>query len=519
MPEVEAKNQTQDASPIGDRLCSASLILTAVGVAFLVIRNAVTRGLLTDELLFVHAIELGLKNSLMAPGSSHPPLLRILVSAIADPATSADWLLRLPSIVAAVGVVYVWHRILSRVVSPVLHALLLPAMAFNPFWVEQSFQCLPYSLLVFASSCYCLAWLKAVERDFSFGSCCWLVGTGCLLPWTHFFGVNLLVATQLIWVALLFARQLTIRKYVFTNLATALLTLPVVPIAIYYVVHDRNYPLAQITDFGDYFVEFSSYCFSTVTFGTGWTMPAFGLLYVAAAVFVLLPVIRHFLLKRAFRVEGFPEVNSTSWKQGLVLVAFFLGGFAAAQSHSFISQTAMWPRYMLGGSWSHLPLLAVLLVAFRLKPAAWALSVAALFTVASGLNAAGGVGHDYADIANHIRSRQTDHDAFLAQSIDLWQVENQFDRLWAQRYLHDQLTFVTGFHRSRIGLQEGGLSLAAVPSRFERVWVYSHLFKEAWLDDQRPAGWRLAELKSFGGPFPVALFERTPEEVTLVKRR
>ncbi len=118
---------------------------------------ALSCGLFGDELLFAHAIELGLQNSLMTPGSSHPPLVRLIVSLIADPSQSSDWLLRLPSLVFAIGSVFVWQRVLKKLIElRFLRCLLLPAIALNPVWLAQAFQCLPYSALFFSAAC--IAW-------------------------------------------------------------------------------------------------------------------------------------------------------------------------------------------------------------------------------------------------------------------------------------------------------------------------------------------------------------------------
>ena len=88
---------------------------TMTAVAALLLLRALTTGLLGDELLFVHAIDLGLAASLCEPGSSHPPLVRMIVGAIAD-SSSPDWLLRLPSVVFSVATVFVWSRILRRLI-------------------------------------------------------------------------------------------------------------------------------------------------------------------------------------------------------------------------------------------------------------------------------------------------------------------------------------------------------------------------------------------------------------------
>ena len=120
-------------------------------------------------------------------------------------------------------------------------------------------------------------------------------------------------------------------------------------------------------------------------------------------------------------------------------------------------------------------------------------------------------GKDYALIARHLKDSRQPADAFLVQTIDQWQDENHFDRIWLERYTDSQLPIVKGPHRRRARLKADGLPLEHVSPDVQRVWVYSHLFKEKWLVQQRVKGWRLSELRSFGGPFPLALFERESE--------
>ena len=120
-------------------------------------------------------------------------------------------------------------------------------------------------------------------------------------------------------------------------------------------------------------------------------------------------------------------------------------------------------------------------------------------------------GKDYPLIAHHLQASRQPADAFLVQPIDQWQDENHFDRIWLERYTDRELPIVNGPHRKRARLVAGGLPLEHVSSDVQRVWVYSHLFKEKWLARQHVKGWRLSELRSFGGPFPLALFERESE--------
>jgi len=481
-------------------------VATAVVFATVVVYRALSCGLLGDELMFVHAVDLGLRDSLMAAGSSHPPLLRLVVQAIAKPSTSPDWLLRLPCLICAIGCVFVWQRVLLRIIKQrSVRCMLLPAMALNPMWLGQAFQCLPYSPLVFFSSLHCLMWLRFTEcRDNR--RIVALILSGGVLPWIHFFGVNVLVAGQGIWLMLIWTRQVTVRQFVYINLTVLTLTLPVVPLAVFYIVHDRPYPLLEIADYRSYFLPASSWCFWHVTVpGLESERPWFLILYLAGIVFVT----RHFLMSRD--IGDWPAANAIGRNAQLVALCFLLAGFTAAQAHSLISQTAMWPRYMLMGSWIHLPVAVMLLSIFRFDRTSWTLTAACAALAVSpwGFMAADSTtGSDYSDVAAYIGSSNQKHDGFLVQSMDLWRGPNHFDQLWLERYVHSTVPPVCGSHRSRSNLKVNGLSLPQISPNIQRVWVYSHLFKEDWLRAQQIDGWLLSEVKHFGGPFPVALFTR-----------
>ncbi|MCR9200798.1 MAG: glycosyltransferase family 39 protein [Planctomycetaceae bacterium] len=474
----------------------AAAVFTALVVLFVLLRRAIYHGLLGDELLFVHAISLGFPDSLMAAGSSHPPLLRWLVSLLADP-RSADWLLRLPSVLFAIACVPVWFLILQRLFdSPVVRGSLLLAISLNEFWLTQAFQCLPYPPLVFFASLHCLAWMRFVAQPQDRWRQTTLVLTGCVLPWTHFFGINVLLATQLIWVYLLWQQQTSLRTFVYINLALVILTIPVVPLAMFYIVHDRPYPLMILDDFAAYFVPGSAYCFTRVTFsGVESFAPLFVLVYAGIAAH----------LGRTH--YGDQTTDTLRRCEHTIVFAFLAAGFTAAQLHALLSQTAMWPRYMLGGSWLHLPVISLLLIGLK-----WQRTAVAFSTVAAGFAIAclGSTeeSSDYDAVVSYIQQQQQPQDAFLAQSMDLWQGDNHFDRLWYERYTDGSLPVVSGLHRSRTRLIQDGLNLTCVDASVDRVWVYSHLFKQAWLRQHPPQGWRLISLQHPGGPFPVALLQR-----------
>ncbi|MCP4506736.1 MAG: hypothetical protein GY826_10125, partial [Fuerstiella sp.] len=167
----------------------------------------------------------------------------------------------------------------------------------------------------------------------------------------------------------------------------------------------------------------------------------------------------------------------------LVAIGFLLAGFTAAQVHSVVSHAAMWPRYMLIGSWIHLPVIVMLLLVFELRHVAWTFSVgcAALAVSQFAYQASFTTGTDYGAVARHIESSRLPNDAFLVQSMDMWQGENHFDRLWLERYAVSRLPTVTGALQSRSGLIGRGLPLTSIKRDVDRVWVYSHLFRRTWL--------------------------------------
>ncbi len=481
-------------------------VATAVVFGAVIVHRATSCGLLGDELMFVHAIDLGLRNSLMAAGSSHPPLLRLVVQVIADPATSPDWLLRLPCLICAIGCVFVWQRVLLRIIKRRgVRCMLLLAMTFNPLWLSQAFQCLPYSPLVFCSSLHCLMWMRFIEASGSKRAAA-IILSGSVLPWIHFFGVNVLVAGQMIWLMLIWTRQATLRQFVYVNLVVLILTLPVVPLAVFYIVHDKPYPLLEINDYWSYFLSASSWCFWHVTVpGLESEQPWFIIVYLAAITLV----VRRLVLNRSNSVDH--AADQISQNHQLVALCFLLAGFTATQAHSLLSQTAMWPRYMLAGSWIHLPVVAMLLSTFRFERTSIALVTACATLVLSpwGFMATDtSTGSDYSDVAAYIQSRKQNHDGFLVQSMDLWQGPNHFDQLWLERYADSIVPPVWGSHRSRSNLKVSGLSLPHLGPDVQRVWVYSHLFKEDWLRAQQIDGWTLSEIANFGGPFPLALFRR-----------
>ncbi|MEW4487282.1 hypothetical protein AB1L42_04325 [Thalassoglobus sp. JC818] len=491
--------------------------ITSLGVLVLLGLRVWQTGLLGDELLFVHAIDLGASDGLFAVGSSHPPFVRLLVSLFAD-GESPDWLLRLPSVAMAVATVFVWNAILSRLVPDRwLIALLLPAMALSPVWLTQGFQCLPYAALAFFSSLHCLAWMGMLESDRLSWKCLFVV-SGILLPWTHFFGINVLLVDQLIWGILLLKRVVSIKSWLTLNALIAALTLPVVPLAAYYVRIESTFSIKPIEDFDSYFLPVSSLFFSYLTFSVFTTYwPTFLLLYAAAAVFLGIVI----QSRGSEEVEVDPlksdEVRTANkplndWF-GCIAVGFLLAGFGAGQLHSWIGQSAMWPRYMLAGSWIHLPLIAFFLWRFANRTAARVAAAAGLLYALVGSQYALQVhGTDCHQVASELRTNWQPGDRFLEQGVDIWSGENHFDRLWFRRYVSPDWSVLALPAVPRDTVLETGLQLESVPADCERIWVFSHLFTDEFHDRQNIPGWELKATACYGDVCPLAVYVRIPTD-------
>jgi len=383
--------------------------------------------------------------------------------------------------------------------------MLLAGMALNPLWLEQAFQCLPYSPLVLCSSLHCLAWMRYVHHP-GVRTAAAVVVSGSVLPWLHFFGVNVLIAEQLVWCLLMWNHRLSVRHFAFVNLSILMLTLPTVPLAAFYVTHDSPYPLLQIADYWSYFWPASSYCFWRVTIpalDTEW--PFFLPFHIGCGAWLL----KNGVQRNHVSVSG--KSDFCTRDQKLVVFGLVLAGFLAAQLHSLISHSAIWPRYMLAGSWLHLPIIVILLESVDYRRLAWTVTAACAALTCSPWGVLGtqfNVGTDYDQVASRLARSGRSGDAFLVQSFDLWHDENHFDRIWLDRYTDGVLRPVTAGHHSRQALMANGLPVTQLPKDVDRVWIYSHLFKEDWLRRQSIDGWNLVEINATDGVFPVALIER-----------
>ena len=479
---------------------------TTVIAAFatvLLIWKAASTGLQGDELLFLHAVDLGFFGGLFAPGSSHPPLMRCFVSAIAD-LHSPEWLIRLPSVTFSIGTVFVWSRILQRLFDDRrIRTLLLAGMALNIVWLDLAFQCLPYAPFSCFAALHCLAWLRYLEAPHSSNRSL-LIVSGIVLPWTHFCGVHVLLADQFIWILLLIRRRFEWTEFLRINLLIATFTLPVVPLALFYARTEAPYSIKTITDFWPYFIAASGEIFSLQT--TAAFIP-----WQAGLILQCLLLIgtAAYLLNR-FPYKCSTQTSVKSMESTIVIAGFLISALAAGQVQSLVTAKAMWPRYMLSGAWVQIPLAVFLLQQAGLRISAFGVTmVTLLLTSACHINGVSSTAIHYQQVTERIDSAWQPGDAFLAQSMDMWEGDNHFDQIWFRRYLNAAGPIVSGPNMLRPELYDSGLPLNTLSAETSRVWVFSHLFRESWLRHQQIEGWELTDIDTNSGPYPLALFQRS----------
>jgi hypothetical protein len=474
-----------------------------------------TTGLQVDELLFLRAIRMGPIEGLTVSGSSHPPLVRWVLTPLGG-RSSPDWLLRLPSILASAASILIWSRILRRMIPDrVTAALLLPAMALSAPFLALGYQCLPYAALFFLTSWHGLAWFRWCERPGpSTGAV--LVLSGVLCPWTHFYGLNVLIADQFIWAFLLWSRHGSRRAWATVTAITLLLALPLLPLILFYARIEAPYAIVQFADLAEYlsyFLAASAWIFSRVTwFAVESVIPHYLLWYLA--FFMLLLVARPG--QDGEREPAGPSdsavlpVHPTA--AAAIACGIFLAGFPAMQAHSIVSGKAMWERYAVAGCWIHWPMMAMLLLwLWGPKPA----RVAAAARLAIGLlvviPTTKPYTKDYRPVVEHLRANRQPCDAFFAQDMDMWVGAGQFDRLWFERYVKLEMPLLTGPAMRRREIYKQGLPLNVADASVRRIWVYSHLFlEEGWIRDMPVQGWRIQESHTFDSNFPLVLFVREP---------
>ncbi len=478
-------------------------VVTVLVVGTLLTYWSTATGLQCDELLMLRAIELGPVDSLFAPGSSHPPLSRWLMAPVAS-AVSSDWVVRLPSMLAALLTITVWWSFLRRLIpDPWTCKLLLPAMALNLSWLALGYQCVPYAWLTLFASLHALAWLRLLERP-NWRDGVLFVLTGVAAAWSHFYGVNLLFADQLIWLVLLCRRKSLWRLWLPATIATFLLMLPLVPIALFYVRLEQPYSLLQINNFGHYFRWASQAIFGKATFNhANWSVPLYGLWYAAAGL----------LLWRALRGHGENENKNARYTAGVVATGIFVAGFPAAQLHCLVSGKAMWERYTVLGLWIHWPLIA--LVAYELwgrRAARWSAALGLACVVGGFMISQAWTPEwtfDHRPVAAHMEQNARPGDAFFAQDFDMWAGSTNIDRLWFDRYVTRSMPVITGPPMGRHEIARTGLPLHLSNDSVRRVWVYSSHLNEDQLVKMTEGDWRLAEVHRYGRGYPLALFERS----------
>ena len=500
-----------------DKLPAISAVATSALVSILLLRWSINTGLWCDELLFLRAVELGPLGGLMTPGSSHPPLLRWLLAPWAH-GSLPDWALRLPSILASIATIWVWKSVLQRLLPDRWSvSLLLPALALNVAWLAIAYQCVPYAMLTLLASLHVLAWLRWLEQP-GRGWLALVVGTGVACAWTHFYGLNLLVADQFVWILLLIGRKATRRQWFGATLATGLLTLPLLPILLYYVDVERQVSILHIADYPAYFWQSSAELFSRTTFfGLRMTAPIWiGWFFLAALV--LRTAWRHRSSQhrssqhRSGPSGGIRPEHACRWSQASVVCGVFLAGLPAAQGHSVLSGEAMWERYTVSAMWLHWPLVALWLTwswgPRWTRGLALALTITGLLVLRLGPEASPLFTHDYRPVVRQLRTEYRPGDVFLAQDIDIWTGERNFERLWFDRYMKLDMPLVTGAVKRRIALYERGLPLDELAPDIRRVWVHTLLFDDKWYRQTTIPGWRIERLAVHGDNYPLVLYVR-----------
>ena len=507
-----------EARTVGDavpepRHTSSSLMMLALVVMFvagLLGWWASSTGLCNDELLYLRAIDLGMVDGLMAEGSSHPPLFRWFVAPFVD-SSSPDWLLRVPSILCVIATIAIWYFIFQQLFKDrTVSAAVLLLTACNVHWLEAGFLLLPYAMLAMLGSAHALFWFRLVRTQSRFDILGFVL-TGAATIWTHFYGANLLVADQLIWVCIVLRQRNLFRLWLSTSLLSLLLVLPVIPVASFYLGVEKPFALVEIQDFPEYFLVYSQQFFSSLTFN----VKLFGSLIVVWYGIVLVAVLRFFFLSNS----GAEKVHEADCHrlQLLIVAGLFLAGLPAAQAHSVIFQKAMWPRYTLVASWTHWPLLFLFLQQFRIsKFVPRAIAVAAIGAVIFGLvfenHARPNVAFDYRHEVDELRLHSVEGDGILLQDFDFWIGPANGDRLWYQRYSPIELKPISSEAKTRFEIYEEGIDFDSVPPSIDRFWVYSGLFNEKLIRNHESPSWNLVFLEYGDCPwFPLALFERATD--------
>jgi hypothetical protein len=491
--------------------------VTILAVAALLLNWSMNTGLQCDELLFLRAIELGPIQGLTAIGSSHPPLFRWIVGALFD-SQSSDWLLRLPSVICALATVWVWFVILRKLFDDSrLVMIALPLVVCNSAWIDIAYQLTPYSFLTLVVSVHGLMWLRLIDQLYSGRASRWtqtaFVLSGAATFWTHFYGIHILIADQLIWILLVIRHRTWWKTWLSMSACMALLAAPVLPIAMHYKAIESGVTIVHIANFSKYFIDRSILLFSQVTWNLDMGGELLLLWYAMVAGFLAS------WLMRCRKVNDKSNTATESAEQAyiLVLCGFFVAGFVAMQCQSILSRKGMWERYLVLGAWVHWPLLLAMLQSGRWSflssfPVQRVALAGLIVSFSSLVNVYGLYPKwtiDQRPIVAALQANARPGDAYFAQDKEIWIGPANYDRLWLKRYAPIELTIVTGPAVSGWKLHNDGLDWTAVPPSVNRVWVCSDSFSEAMLREMQTNDWRVVQLHAVAPYRPLALFERS----------
>jgi Dolichyl-phosphate-mannose-protein mannosyltransferase len=495
---------------------------TMTAVAILLSKWATQTGLQCDELLFLRAIDLGPIEGLTAIGSSHPPLFRWIVGALFD-SQSPDWALRLPSIMCALATIVVWYAILRKLFQDsVLVLITLPLVVCNSAWIDIAYQLTPYSCLTLLASLHAWMWLRLID-ELNNARVSWMtflgfVVSGAATFWTHFYGLHLLIADQVIWIVLVIRTRSWWKTWIGTSAWMAMLAAPILPIALHYRAVESGVTILHIEHYPTYFINRSMRLFSQGTFNLDVGGELLILWYAIVAGYV------YSWLRSSIRPatgrKPREEVNRQAYI--VVLCGFFLASFIAMQAQSLLSQKGMWERYLVFGAWVHWPLLLVVLESrvwpflpsFSIRRVASMGLVMVVWSLVTVYGLYPKWTLDHRPILATLQSNARPGDAFFAQDKQIWIGPANYERLWLQRYSPVDLTVVTGPVVSFRKLQIDGLDWTAIPSSIHRVWVCSDQFSEKLLRQMQTETWRMTRIYSETSYRPLALFERTTPPVT-----
>ena len=486
------------------------LALVAILLSSLLGWWASSTGLCNDELLYLRAIELGPVDSLMAEGSSHPPLGRLAVWPFVD-SSSPDWMLRLPSILCAITTLLLWHMIFQQLFRDrYLAVLILVLAAGNIHWLKIGFLVLPYAMLTMLATAHALFWLRLV-RSQSRLNIIGFVLTGAATIWVHFYGANLLVADQLIWFCIVLRERKFFRIWLTTSLLSLLLALPVVPIALFYVQVEKPYALVEITDFAQYFRKYSLQIFSSVTYNVRQLGLTILIWYGIAAVAVF-----QFFFRGKSPSQNDANADHRRF-QFLIVAGVFLAGMPAAQAHSLLFEKAMWPRYTLVASWTHWPLLFLFLQQLpisRFVPRAIAFAGVAItmYSLVIQNQLQSNIAFDYNNEIQTLKEQSLHGDGILVQDFDFFVGPANCDHLWYQRYSPVELEPFSGEPSTRFEVRRNGIDFDSIPPSIDRFWIYSGMYNEESLRAHVSPNWKLVFVEYGDCPwYPLARFERVEQ--------